>query len=172
MRARHLLVPLLILAPLAACSGDDIVDDLTGPTGLDVRGNYNVTGSFVIYENTNLVDSYTCSGTVAIPTQAGNRFAGTWALAAGGDCAAPAGGALDGTVDGDTDEVIVEFEIPLRDEVVEAITGCTITSGPDNYFYGFIDPGNPGTVNLIAYYTADCTTDAGIVAYDFEIMFQ
>ena len=62
MRARHLLVPLLILAPLAACSGDDIVDDLTGPTGLDVRGNYNVTGSFVIYENTNLVDSYTCSG--------------------------------------------------------------------------------------------------------------
>ena len=46
MRARHLLVPLLALVPLVACSSDDIVDDLTGPTGLDVRGTYAITGSF------------------------------------------------------------------------------------------------------------------------------
>ena len=58
MRARHLLVPLLVLAPFVACSGDDIIDELTGPTGLDVRGNYDVTGSFAIYDAGNPVNTY------------------------------------------------------------------------------------------------------------------
>ena len=78
MRARHLLAPLLALVPLVACSGDDVVEGLTGPTGLDVRGNYNVTGSFEIYDVGDLVVSYACGGTVAVPTQVGNQFSGTW----------------------------------------------------------------------------------------------
>ena len=171
MRARHLLVPLLALVPLVACSSDDIVDDLTGPTGLDVRGTYAITGSFHIYDVGALVDTYICSGTVAVPNQAGNQFSGTWILDVGGDCPAEFGGAITGSVNADTDEIVVDFVIPLRDEVVQAVSDCTITSGPDNRFYGFIDP-DIGFVTLVAYYTADCTTDDNTRAYEFEIWFQ
>ena len=170
MRARHLLVSLLALVPLVACSGDDVVEGLTGPTGLDVRGNYTVTGSFEIYDGLDPVNFYVCNGTVAIPNQVGNQFSGTWALNAGGDCPAAAGGAITGSVDGDTDEVTVDFVIPLRDEVVQAIALCTITSGPDNTFYGYIDP-DSGVVGLVAEYTADCDDGGNIRAYTFVIRF-
>ena len=170
MRARHLLVPLLALVPLVACSGDDVVEGLTGPTGLDVWGNYVVTGSFEIYDGLDPVNSWACEGVVAVPTQVGNQFSGTWTLNAGLDCPGAAGGPLSGTVDGDTDEVTVNFIIPLRAEVVQAIAGCTITSGDTNTFYGYIDP-DAGVLGLAAEYTADCNDGVNIRAYTFVIRF-
>ena len=92
MRARHLLVPLLALVPLVAGSSNDVVEGLTGLSGLDVRGNYDVIGSFEIYDAGDPVDAWSCAGSVAIPTQVGNQFSGTWALEAGMDCPAAAGG--------------------------------------------------------------------------------
>ena len=170
MRARHLLVSLLALVPLVACSGDDVVEGLTGPTGLDVRGNYDVIGSFEIYDVGDPVDAWSCAGTVAIPTQVGNQFSGTWALNAGMDCPGPAGGAITGSVDGDTDNATVDFVIPLRDDIVEAISGCTITSGDSNTFYGYIDP-DAGSANLTAEFTADCLVEGNIRGYTFVIRF-
>lgn len=170
MRARFLSVLLLGLVPLIGCSADDVVEGLTGPTGLDVRGNYVVTGSFEIYDGIDPVDAWACEGSVAVPTQVGNQFSGSWTLNAGMDCPSAAGGAMTGTVDGDTDEVTVDFVIPLRDEIVEAISGCTITSGDSNTFYGFIDPG-AGMVSLTAEFTADCLVEGNIRGYTFVIRF-
>ena len=116
------------------------------------------------------MDAWSCAGSVAIPTQVGNQFSGTWALDAGMDCPAAAGGAISGSVDGDTDEATVDFVIPLRDEIVEAIAGCTITSGDSNTFYGYIDP-DAGSAFLTAEFTADCLVEGNIRGYTFVIRF-
>ena len=172
MRARHLLVSLLMLAPLAACSGDDIIDDLTGPTGLDVRGTYDINGWFTATEvGTANSDVYRCSGSVAISSQTGNVFSGTWTLFAEGDCPGEFVGTMTGTVeDSDNGAVTVSFLIPGRDAAVQAISGCQITSGDDD-FVGTIDP-EAGFVSVESVYTANCPKDGAMVAYEFSILFE
>lgn len=175
MRARHLLVPLLLLTPVAACSNDE-ADAPTGPAGLDVRGVYEVTGSFEMiveqYDNGASVGLvFLCAGTVAVPTQTGNRFNGTWSLQAGGDCPEDMFGTMSGTVDGDSIEVSVDFQLPDRETAVQGITGCVITSGNENTFHGFIDPDN-GSVFLDAAYTADCTFGQDVSSFPFNIAFE
>ena len=67
MRARHLLVPLFLFAQILGCSGDDIVDALTGPTGLDVRGTYDINGWFTATElGTANSDVYRCNGSIPV----------------------------------------------------------------------------------------------------------
>ena len=53
---------------------------------------------------------------------------------------------------------------------MEAIAGCTITSGDSNTFYGYIDP-DAGMLGLAAEFTADCTVEDNIRAYTFVIRF-
>ena len=172
MRARHLLVPLFLFAPLGACSGDDIVDALTGPTGLDVRGTYQVNGLFEVRDLTTNTDegTYTCGAQVSVTTQVGNQFSGTWTITAGGDCPGEFVGTMSGTVDGDTEDVTVDFIIPGRDLAVEAISGCIITSGDDE-FDGYIYP-DTGDVFLQSTYTADCPSGGDMVSYRLNIVFE
>ena len=172
MRARHLLVSLIFLAPFAACSGDDIIDDLTGPTGLDVRGTYDINGWFDANDvGTASSAGYRCSGSIAISSQTGNVFSGTWSLFNEGDCPGEFVGTLTGTVDDDENgDVTVSFLIPGRDAAVQAISGCQITSGDDEFF-GSIDP-EAGFVDLESIYTANCPTDGGMAAFEFSILFE
>jgi hypothetical protein len=172
MRARHLLVPLFMFAPIVGCSGDDIVDSLTGPTGLDVRGTYQINGLFEVRDlDTNVAaGSYACGGLVSVTTQVGNQFSGTWTITAGGDCPGEFVGTMSGSIDGNTDDVTASFLIPGRDAAVEAITGCIITSGDDE-FDGYIDP-DTGDVFLQSVYTANCPSDAGMTSYRFDIVFE
>lgn len=58
-----------------------------------------------------------------------------------------------------------------RDEIVEAISGCTITSGDSNTFYGYIDP-DAGSAFLTAEFTADCLVEGNIRGYTFVIRFS
>ena len=172
MRARHLLVPILLFAPLVACSSDDIVEAVTGPTGLDVRGTYDVNGWFTATEvgTANSV-VYRCSGSIAVSSQTGNVFSGTWSLFNEGDCPGEFVGTLTGTVDdNDNGDVTVSFLIPGRDAAVEAISGCQITSGDDE-FVGSIDPAS-GFVDVESIYTANCPTDGGMAAFEFSILFE
>jgi hypothetical protein len=172
MRARHLLVPLLLFAPLAACSDDDLPTGTTGPTGLDVRGTYAINGWFTATElgTANSV-VYRCSGSIAINSQTGNVFTGTWSIFNEGDCPGEFVGTLTGTVDNDENgDVTASFLIPGRDAAVEAITGCQITSGDDE-FLGSIDP-EAGFVDLESIYTANCPTDGGMAAFEFSILFE
>ena len=172
MRARHLLVPLFLFAPILGCSGDDIVDALTGPTGLDVRGTYQVNGLFEVRElDTNdLTGQYVCGAVVTVTDQVTNQFTGTWTITAGGDCPGEFVGTMSGTVDGDTEDVTVDFIIPGRDLAVEAISGCVITSGDDE-FDGYIYP-DTGDVFLQSVYTADCPSSGAMVSYRLDILFE
>lgn len=172
MRARNLLVPLFMLSTVIACSAEDIVNDLTGPTGLDVRGSYQVNGLFEVRElDTNdLTGRYTCSAMVSVTTQVGNQFSGTWTITAGGDCPGEFVGTMSGTVDGDTEDVTVDFVLPARDAAVQAVTGCMITSGDDE-FDGYIDP-DTSDVFLQSVYTADCPSGGQMVSYRLDIVFQ
>lgn len=172
MRARHLLVPLFMLGTLGACSAEDIVESVAGPTGLDVRGTYPVNGLFEVRElDTNELDGrYTCSALVEITTQVTNQFSGTWTITVGGDCPAEFTGTLSGSIDGTSDEATVSFLIPGRDAAVQAITGCIVTSGDDE-FEGTINPAD-GSVFLRSNYTADCPSDGGMTAYRFDIIFE
>ena len=172
MRARQLLVSLFMLGVIAACSGDDIVDDLTGPTGVDVRGSYQVNGLFEVRDlNTNeLTGQYTCSALVSVTTQVANQFSGTWTITAGGDCPGEFVGTMSGTVDGDTEDVTVDFILPGRDAAVQAVTGCMITSG-DVEFGGYIRP-NTGDLFLQSVYTADCPSNGAMVSYRLDILFE
>jgi hypothetical protein len=172
MRARHLLVPILLFAPLVACSSDDIIEAVTGPTGLDVRGTYDINGWFTATEvgTANSV-VYRCSGSIAVSSQTGNVFSGTWSLFNEGDCPGEFVGTLTGTVDdNDNGDVTVSFLIPGRDAAVEAISGCQITSGDDE-FVGSIDPAS-GFVDVESIYTANCPTDGGMAAFEFSILFE
>lgn len=172
MRARHLLVPFLLFAPLVACSSDDIIEAVTGPTGLDVRGTYDINGWFTATElSTANSVVYRCSGSIAISSQSINVFSGTWSLFNEGDCPGEFVGTLTGTVEDDENgDVTVSFLIPGRDVAVEAISGCQITSGDDE-FVGSIDPVN-GFVDVESIYTANCPTDGGMAAFEFSILFE
>ena len=172
MRARHLLVPLFMFAPIVGCSGDDIVNALTGPTGLDVRGTYDINGWFTATElGTANSEVYRCNGSIAVSSQVGNVFSGTWSLFAEGDCPGEFVGTLSGTVDdNDNGDVTVSFLIPGRDPAVEAISGCQITSGDDE-FSGTIDP-EAGFVDVESIYTANCPKDGVMTAYEFKILFE
>jgi hypothetical protein len=172
MRARHLLVPILLFAPLVACSSDDIVEALTGPTGLDVRGTYDVNGWFTATEvGTANSAVYRCSGSFAVNSQTGNVFSGTWSLFNEGDCPGELVGNFTGTVDNDDEGLVtVSILLPGRDAAVEAISGCQITGGDDE-FVGSIDPVN-GFVDVESIYTANCPTDGGMAAFEFSIVFE
>ena len=171
MRARHLLVPILLFAPLVACSSDDIIDDLTGPTGLDVRGTYDVIGWFTATEvGTANSDFYTCDASVTVTSQTGTVFSGTWTILLSGDCPGEFVGTITGTVeDSGNGAVTVSFLIPGRDAAVQAISGCQITSGDDE-FSGTIDPA-AGSVDVESVYTANCPKDGGMAPYEFSIRF-
>jgi hypothetical protein len=172
LRARHLLVSLIFLAPFAACSSDDIIDDLTGPTGLDVRGTYDINGWFTATEvGTANSAVYRCSGSIAVSSQTLNVFSGSWTLLNEGDCPGELVGTFTGTVDNDDEGVVtMSFLLPGRDAAVEAISGCQITSGDDE-FVGTIDPAN-GFVDVESIYTANCPTDGGMAAFEFSILFE
>jgi len=171
VRARHLLVPLLFLSPLAACSGDDIIDDLTGPTGLDVRGTYDVLGWFTATEVASGISGfYTCDASVTVSSQTGTVFSGSWTIFLSGDCPGEFVGTMTGTVeDSDGGDITVSFLIPGRDAAVQAISGCQITSGDDE-FSGVIDP-DTGFLDVESVYTANCPKDGGMAPYEFSIRF-